>query len=90
MDVEKIAKMSRLWLTAEEKERFTKDLKEVLKMFEVLKSIDVEDEVITIHPTPLSNITRVDDTKKSINNKDVFRNTQNKEEGYFKGPKIIE
>ncbi len=90
MDVEKVAKMSRLWLNSEEKKTFDKDLEEILKMFEVLNSIDVSDEDIIIHPTPLNNVMRKDKPGKSMNKNYIFKNTQNKEEGYFKGPKILE
>ncbi len=90
MDIEKVAKMSRLWLSSEEKKTFDKDLDEILKMFEVLNSIDVSDEKIIIHPTPLSNVMRKDKPEKSMSMEHTFKNTKNKEEGYFKGPKTLE
>ena len=90
MDVKKVAKMSRLSLTDEENKKFEQDLKEVLKMFEILKKIDVEDEEIIMHPTPLSNITREDEVGIHLKVEEALKNTENKEDNYFVGPKTIE
>jgi len=59
-EVEHIAKLSRLNLTEEEKEKFQKELSLILDYIEKLKEVDIKDIKPTSHPFDIENITRKD------------------------------
>jgi len=60
LEVEKIAKLSRLELSDKEKEKFAKELTDVLNYFEKLKGINTENVEITAQVTGLENVYRDD------------------------------
>ena len=92
-DVEKIAELARLELTAEEKESFAEQLSSILGYIEKLNEID------TTGVEPMSHSTlgtdapqfaqREDEVRPSLGTSVATENAPDKEAGYFKVPKVI-
>jgi aspartyl-tRNA(Asn)/glutamyl-tRNA(Gln) amidotransferase subunit C len=63
-EVEHIAKLARLNLTKQEKEKFQKELSLILDYIEKLKEVEVKEIKPTSHPFEIENITRKDVSKE--------------------------
>lgn len=81
MDIEYVAKLARLELTKEEKEKFSKQLADILQYVEKLNQLDTKNIQPTAHVIPMKNVWRDDLVKKSP---PPFH------EGFFKVPPVIE
>ena len=60
-DVEHVAKLARLELTEEEKQKYTKQLSDILKYANELNEVDTEGIEPMSHALPFYNVTRWDD-----------------------------
>ncbi len=89
-DVEHVAKLARLKLTEEEKEKFGKQLSEILEYVEKLNELDTEKVKPASHVVPLKSVMREDEVKPSLPVEEVLANAPAREGKYFKVPKIIE
>lgn len=89
-EVEHVARLARLELSTEEKERFTHQLNDILQYVEKLKELDTEGVEPTAHAIPLQNVLRGDAVRPSLDREDVLANAPDREEAFFKVPKIIE
>ena len=89
-DVEYVAKLARLRLSEKEKEKFTKQLDQILKYVDKLNELDTEKVKPTSHVLPLKNVFREDKIWKSLKIEKVLENAPEKVKGFFKVPKIIE
>ncbi len=87
--LEGIAANARVALTEKEKEEFLPQLKEILDMFEVLRSADSDQAAPSFQPIEVKNVWRDDKAEPSFTLKEVFADVQNREEHFFKGPKAI-
>ncbi len=77
---------ARINLSDDEAEGLAEDFKEVLSMFETLQKVDTEGLKPSFHPVPVEKRSREDESEDSISDEEVFRNTENVQEGFFKGP----
>jgi len=84
----KVAANARLNLTEKETNEFLPQLKEILKAFGKLDEIDVKDEKPSFQPLPLENVARHDVVEKCLSQEEALKNTKNKKDGYFMGPKV--
>lgn len=89
-EVEHIARLARLKLTEEEKEKLGQQLGQILKYVEKLRELDTKDVEPAFHVIPLQNIMRKDEVKGSLPIKDTFANAPETQGNYFKVPRIIE
>ena len=89
-DVEHVAKLARLKLSKEEKEKFTKQLDLILKYIDKLNELDIKKVEPTSHILPLKNVFREDKVRKSLKVEKVLENAPEKAKGFLKVPKIIE
>jgi len=87
--VEKVAEIARLRLTEEELDRFSKDMASILQAFKVLDKIETKDVKPTFQPVEIKNVMREDVIEPCISQEEALANTRNKEEGQFRGPKVI-
>lgn len=85
-EVEEVAENARLELTTDEVEGFTDDFDEVLEMFQKIEEVDTEDTEPAFHPVDVEAETREDEVEESLSFEEVFANTDNEEDGKFKGP----
>ncbi len=88
--MEHVAKLARLRLTEEEKEKFGKQLSEILEYVEKLNELDTEKVKPAPHVVPLKNVMREDEVKPSLSVEEALANAPAREGKYFKVPKIIE
>lgn len=88
-DVEHVAYLGRLELTAEEKELYTRQLNDILEHFQSLQQLDTENVRPTAHVLPLKNVFREDWVGQHMSVEKVLANCPDREEDYFKVPKIV-
>lgn len=88
-DVEHIAQLARLKIDQSELEKYTKDLNQILNYVEKLNELDTENIEPLSYPVEKSNVFREDKMKESISTKEALKNAPDKDEQYFKVPKVI-
>ncbi len=87
--IKHIANLARLDLTEKEIKEFVPQLKEILEAFKKLDKVDTRNTEISLHPIPLKNKMREDETSTCLSQDEALSLTEHKKDGYFKGPKII-
>jgi len=85
--VEKVAKIARLNLTDNEKQKFQKDLNDILAAFKVLDEAKA-DEKPSFQPYDIKDVLREDKEEEPLGQK-ALDNTKHKEKGFIKGPKVV-
>jgi len=89
--VEHIAKLARIELTDQEKEKFTKELSSILDYVEQLNKVDTKNTESIKQITGLKDVMREDEAKKREKTKDkLLKQAPKRKEEYFKVPKILE
>lgn len=88
-ELEHVAENARLNLSDEEKQVFAEDLEDILDAFESLDDIDTEDVDPAFHPVEFEDGTRPDEPEECLTQDEALSNTENKEDGYFKGPRAV-
>jgi aspartyl-tRNA(Asn)/glutamyl-tRNA(Gln) amidotransferase subunit C len=88
-DVEHVARLARLALTEEEKEKFGRQLSDVLEHARVISEVETSDVPPTSHTLPLVNVFREDRSRPSLPLEEVTSNAAWAEDGAFKVPRII-
>lgn len=92
-DVEKIAELARLDLTAEETDLFTEQLSSIIGYIEKLNEIDTADILPMSHCAPAGGDSRYamrdDQTRPGLGQKLAVENAPDSDAGYFKVPKVI-
>jgi len=89
-DVEHIASLAKLGLTAEEKARFQEQLSTILDHFASLQRLDTSDIPPTATVLPLRNVMREDEARPSLPREDVLANAPDAAEGCFRVRAILE
>lgn len=87
-DVEHVAKLARLELTEEEKEKFTSQLGDVLKYVEQMNEVDTSNVEPMAHAIDFVNVMREDEVKYEQTKEELMKNAPDAEDGFFKVPKI--
>ena len=87
--IEHIADVARLRLTEKEKDKFVKELKEIISAFSKLDEVDTKNVDINLQPVELKNMLREDKEEKCLSQKEALSLTEHKKDGYFKGPKAV-
>lgn len=85
-----VARLARLKLTDEEIERMSVELGHILDYINKLSELDIEGVEPTAHILPVKNVFRDDVVHQSLDREKVLMNTDDKEDGCFKVPSIIE
>ena len=89
-DVENVAVLSRLAIPESEVQTYTGHLNALLEYMDVLGELDTENVKPTAHVLPLKNVFREDVVKPSLDRELALSNAPEREDGYFKVPKILE
>lgn len=89
-EVEKIAALSRLSLSDEEKKEYQHHLEEVLVMAQKLSELDTDNVVPTAHIQGVENVLRKDVIQESMDNEQLTANAPERENGCFIVPKVVE
>lgn len=90
MDAHYIAQLARLELSAEEEQRLGGQVEAILGFVEQLERVDVSGIEPMAHAVPLVNVTRKDEIKPGLSQKDALRNAPSTAGGLFQVPKIVE
>lgn len=85
-EIEEVASNARINLEDKEAEGLASDFEEILEMFKTLDDIDTEDVEPSFHPVEVEDSSRPDEKEDSLEQGQVFQNTGNEEDGFFKGP----
>lgn len=88
-DVEYIANLSRLTITEEEKEEYTKQLSEILEHVNRLQKLDTDNIEPTFYTVEMKNVMRDDVNEPVVDRQKVFDAAPSIENNGFKVPKII-
>ncbi|TVX86730.1 Asp-tRNA(Asn)/Glu-tRNA(Gln) amidotransferase subunit GatC [Paenibacillus agilis] len=89
-DVEHVAKLARLLLTDEEKDRYTDQLNAILKYADKLNELNTDDVQPTTHVLPIRNVMREDEVRPSLDRERVMKNAPEEEDGQFRVPAVLE
>jgi len=94
-DVEHVARLARLALSEEEKERYTEQLGQILTYIDKMSGINTDQVPPTTHVLPLSNVWREDRCEPSTaetlgSTEDILANAPEREGPLFKVKKVIE
>ena len=87
-DVEHVAKLARLELTEEEKEKFTGQLGAVLEYVNQMNEVDTSDVEPMAHAIDFSNVMREDKVVYEQTKDELMKNAPYEEDGFFRVPKI--
>ena len=83
------ARIARLELSESELKRFSEDMKTILDSFESLNRAIVTKNVRpSFQPMETKNVTRDDRVEPSLSQKEALAQTEHKENGYFRGPRV--
>lgn len=90
IDVEHVARLARLALEPEERERFRAQLGLILEHAERIRELAADDLPPTSHPVPRSNVFRPDEPWESLPPEEALANAPEVEDGRFRVPRIVE
>jgi aspartyl-tRNA(Asn)/glutamyl-tRNA(Gln) amidotransferase subunit C len=89
-EVEHVARLARLWLSADEKERMRRQLDVILAYVAKLEAVDTSGVAPTSHVLPLVNVMREDEVRPSYPADAMLANAPEPEGDLFRVPKILE
>lgn len=87
--ISKLEQLARLELSAEEKERITEDLGNILQMVSKLEELDTENVEPLIYISEEVNVLRPDVVKNQVDTAAALKNAPNADDQYFRVPKMI-
>ena len=90
IDVDHVARLARLALTSEERERFRRQLGIILEHAERVGEVAAEDVPPTSHPVPRTNVYRPDEVGPCLTTEEALAGAPEVEDGRFKVPPILE
>ena len=89
-DVDHVARLARLELSAADKERMRSELDGILSYIDKLRALDTRDVEPTSHAVPVTNVMRDDVEQPSLPQEDMLANAPDRHRDMFRVPKIIE
>jgi aspartyl-tRNA(Asn)/glutamyl-tRNA(Gln) amidotransferase subunit C len=89
-EIEHVARLARLELTAGEMDVFTPQMAAILSYVDKLNELETGSVVPTSHAVPMENAFRDDITAASLGSTAVLANAPDQVAGFFRVPKVIE
>jgi aspartyl-tRNA(Asn)/glutamyl-tRNA(Gln) amidotransferase subunit C len=89
-EVEHVARLARLDLAPEEKERMRSQLDAILGYVEQVRRVDTAGVEPTAHVLPLTNVMRDDEVRPSYPTEAMLANAPDAEDEQFRVPRILE
>ncbi|MFA5527303.1 MAG: aspartate--tRNA ligase [Peptostreptococcales bacterium] len=89
-DVEYVANLAKLTLSADEKEGLTRDLADIIRFADRLNDLDTKGIEPTAHVMPIQNVFREDILEASFDRDVLLSNAPSKEDGCIFVPKVVE
>ena len=90
IDIEHVARLARLELTADEMTQLREQLGAILEHAAKVGEVATADVPPTAYAIPRSNVLRPDEVKDSLSVEDVLANAPDREDDRFKVPRIVE
>jgi aspartyl-tRNA(Asn)/glutamyl-tRNA(Gln) amidotransferase subunit C len=90
IDIDHVARLARLDLTREEKERLRAQLGVILEHAAKVGEVAAEDVPPTAYAIPRSNVLRPDDARPSLSRDDALSNAPEADSERFRVPRIVE
>jgi aspartyl-tRNA(Asn)/glutamyl-tRNA(Gln) amidotransferase subunit C len=87
--VQKVAKLARLQISNEETEQFSDQLSEIIKYIEKMDKLDTDSVDPLAHCLDIHNNFRKDVPQESLGTEKTLENAPERDEDFFKVPKII-
>jgi aspartyl-tRNA(Asn)/glutamyl-tRNA(Gln) amidotransferase subunit C len=88
-DVEHIANLAKLEFTDAEKEKLTHQMNQILEYMGQLNSLDTGAVEPLSHVIELNNVFRPDEVKPGVSTEEALQNAPDKNDQFFKVPKVI-
>jgi aspartyl-tRNA(Asn)/glutamyl-tRNA(Gln) amidotransferase subunit C len=88
-EVEHVAKLAKLSFSAEEKEKLTAEMNEILAYMEQLNSLDTSTVEPLAHVISLGNVFREDILRPCLSQEEALKNAPSRTDKFFKVPKVI-
>jgi aspartyl-tRNA(Asn)/glutamyl-tRNA(Gln) amidotransferase subunit C len=89
-NLDHVANLAHINLTAEEKARFASQLGDVLTYIAQLNEVNVEGVEPTAHAFPVVNVWAADVAEPGLSVEDALRNAPQKRDNMFVVPKVVE
>ena len=89
-EVEHVARLARLELTDEEKERMRAQLDSILSYIDKLDELDTSAVEPTSHVLPMMNVFRDDEVRPSLSQEEALANAPDRQDLFFRVPRILE
>lgn len=89
-DVEYVAKLAKLNLTEDEKEKFGGQLGDIVEFANKISSLDTDGVNPTNHISDVKNVFREDEVKASYSREEILMNAPEKEAGCLVVPSIVQ
>lgn len=90
IDIEHVAKLARLALSAEEKKLYGQQLSDILDHAEQLQKLNTDGVTPTAHAIPMKNVLRKDKVVPCSDREEILANGPDVEEEMFRVPRIVE
>ena len=90
IDIDYVAKLARIELSAEEKEKFSNQLGQILGYFQKLSEIDVSNVEPSAHAHAIYNVWREDAEGEPMSVEDAFMNAPAKRDNQIVVPKVVD
>jgi len=90
LDIDYVAQLARIALTADEKQHFAKQLGDVLHYVEKLKEVDVSGVEATAHAFDVVNVWQADLPRAGLSAEDALRNAPAARDNMFVVPKVVD
>ena len=88
--VRRVALLSRLELSDQEVSQFSTQLSAIFEYIEKLNELDTDNVEPLAHCLPIHNVLRDDVPRPSLSNDEALANAPEREDEYFKVPKILD
>jgi aspartyl-tRNA(Asn)/glutamyl-tRNA(Gln) amidotransferase subunit C len=89
-EVEVIAELARLRLNENEIDYYTAQLNQILEYVDKLNELNIESVEPLHHPVEGKNALREDVRRESVSTAEALKNAPDKDENFFKVPKVIQ
>jgi aspartyl-tRNA(Asn)/glutamyl-tRNA(Gln) amidotransferase subunit C len=88
--VDHVARLARLDMSDEERERMRVELSNILEHADAIQELDLDGVEPTAHALPLRNVMRPDEPKPSLPREEALANAPRSEDDRFLVPRIVE
>lgn len=90
MEIDHVALLARLKLSDNEKELFSRQVGSIIEYIDKLSELDISSVEPTAHVLPMKNVFREDELRDSLPRDRALQNAPEKDDKFYRVPKIIE